>query len=482
VSRSPVEVKLARVLEELLNLESVPRDADFFALGGTSLLGMRYVIRINDIFRINLGAADLVRAPTIALMAQLVADRLSADVMEPSARLGTASDAAIGQKLWRPLALARAEGAFDEINAAAVIYLPDDLLEQARRLGAESSLRRQLPAAEDAQWVAVARLPFGRIALVLIPRFGSDLIANPAGAVDAVDAAAQQAQRLGAKTAALTGIIPTITDFGRALTPPADLTITTGHGTTASAIVLTSLAAAQAAGRFLPGETVAFVGLGAIGSATLRLMLDLAIHPRALVLCDVPAKRAELERLAAEAADGGFRGETIIACAGARLSEDVYRASFIVGATNAPGLLAVDQLARGTIVVDDSFPHCFDVTNAMARMATQRDVLLVEGGLVSPPGTIDWQMALPPNLTLFGGGAVPNLLPDAMTITGCILSSLLSDHACATVGPVSVAHSRAHWDAMARLGIGSAPLRCAGWLPGDAYLDQFRARFGRTGG
>ncbi|HSL68992.1 MAG TPA: hypothetical protein VK864_02055, partial [Longimicrobiales bacterium] len=100
------------------------------------------------------------------------------------------------------------------------------------------------------------------------------------------------------------------------------------------------------------------------------------------------------------------------------------------------------------------------------------------------PGMIDWQMALPPSLTLFGGTAAPNLLPDPTIITGCILSSLLAQagDAPATIGPVSLAHCRDHWDALARLGIGAAPLRCAGWLPDEAYLEQFRARFGRTEG
>ena len=44
-------------------------------------------------------------------------------------------------------------------------------------------------------------------------------------------------------------------------------------------------------------------------------------------------------------------------------------------------------LAAGTIVVDDSFPNCFDSDLAIHRMTSQKDVLLVDGGLYLKKGT-----------------------------------------------------------------------------------------------
>ena len=255
------------------------------------------------------------------------------------------------------------------------------------------------PSDDDPQWGAVCRLPLGTIALVVVPRFGIDLIADNQAAVRAVDAATDYALRLGAKTVALTGLIPAVTDFGRALQPRQGLAITTGHATTASAIVLTAKSAARAAGRNLSDETIAFVGLGAIGTASLRLMLDLTIHPRDLILCDVPAKAAELEQLAGEIrTDFGYRGDIEIVAATGAVPAEVYRSRLIIGATNVPGVLDVDRLASGTIVVDDSFPHCFDLERAIARMSSRGDVLLVDGGFVSPPGTIEWNVTLPASL------------------------------------------------------------------------------------
>jgi hypothetical protein len=214
-------------------------------------------------------------------------------------------------------------------------------------------------------------------------------------------------------------------------------------------------------------------------------MLDRAVRPRGLILCDVPAKRHELERLAHEIrTDFGHRGDIEIVSAQGSVPAEVYRSRFIIGATNVRGVVDVERLAPGTVVVDDSFPHCFDLDRAIGRMSSRGDVLLVDGGLVSPPGTIEWSVTLPAGMTpILGNQHEASLLPDSAAITGCILSSLLSQDrgAPATTGPVGIAACRDHWQALDRMGIGAAPLRCGRWSPGDAYLDHFR-KLDRDGG
>jgi hypothetical protein len=94
-------------------------------------------------------------------------------------------------------------------------------------------------------------------------------------------------------------------------------------------------------------------------------------------------------------------------------------------------------------VVDDSFPHCFDLEQAIGRMASRGDVLLVDGGLVSPPGTIEWSVNLPAGIAaVLGHHPEASLLPGSTSITGCILSSLLAQHdgALATAGPGQRGH------------------------------------------
>ena len=76
--RTPLEARIVAILEELLGHDRIGLDDNFFALGGTLLLGMRYLARINDVCNARLGAAALLRAPTVAAMAQFVADQLAA--------------------------------------------------------------------------------------------------------------------------------------------------------------------------------------------------------------------------------------------------------------------------------------------------------------------------------------------------------------------------------------------------------------------
>jgi len=145
-----------------------------------------------------------------------------------------------------------------------------------------------------------------------------------------------------------------------------------------------------------------------------------------------------------------------------------------------PGVLEVGRLASGTIVVDDSFPHCFDSELAVGRMTRQGDVLLVEGGLVLPQQPMEWTSALPDDLPSgFDAAFAASWLPfaDTTAITGCILSGLLSNKwgATASVGPVELNDCREHWDVLSRLGIGAAPLRCGSWRVADANLSNFRS-------
>ncbi len=478
-SASPIDAQLVALLAELLGRECIGIHDNFFSVGGTSLLGMRYLTRLNGIHGLNLGAADLIRAPTVALMGQVIANKLTNDAPATASSRKVVAPGA-RTRSWRPLPFLRAQGSFDAIDAAAIAYLPDDLLAAAQRLGGETFVRRQLSGIEGPQWVAVCHSRLGTIALVVIPHFGHELIADSALAVRATDEALRFAARLEASTAALTGIIPAVTDFGRALRAPPDLLITTGHATTASAVVLTTMAALAATAQAPDPEAMAVVGLGAIGTATCRLMMDGRLFPQRLVLCDVPAKAIELEKLAGEIRSAfGYRGSIEVALTAGSVPSEVYRCRLIIGATNMPGVLDVDRLLPGSIVVDDSFPHCFDSELAVGRMTRRRDVLLVEGGFVLPREPIEWTSALPDNLpsgfdAAFGMGWLP--FEDTTAITGCILSGLLSKKWGATpsVGPIGLNDCREHWDLLVRLGVGAAPLRCGSWRVPEASLASFR--------
>ena len=199
--------------------------------------------------------------------------------------------ASISAQATCPLALARAEGAFERVDGAAIAYLPGD----AMRL---KEFRHLLSGPAEPHWMGTCRTTFGTIALIVAPLIERDLFNDPAGARSVLDGAVAYAARLGARCVSLTGLIPAVTNLGRDLTAPGAITLTTGHAATACAMALTIKSVAAAASRDLREEAMGFVGLGAIGTATLRLLLACVVHPRSLVLCDVPAKLGHLQCLA----------------------------------------------------------------------------------------------------------------------------------------------------------------------------------------
>ncbi|MBG0833230.1 amino acid adenylation domain-containing protein [Planomonospora sp. ID67723] len=78
-----VEWTLAELWAELLGTETVPGDADFFQLGGDSMLAVRLVAAVRDRFATELALHEFFTAPTLAELADLVRAR-GADSRRPA--------------------------------------------------------------------------------------------------------------------------------------------------------------------------------------------------------------------------------------------------------------------------------------------------------------------------------------------------------------------------------------------------------------
>lgn len=153
--------------------------------------------------------------------------------------------------------------------------------------------------------------------------------------------------------------------------------ITTGHALTAATVVLNVEQILRDAGRALAHERLLCLGLGSIGLSSLRLLLQVAPHPHTIMLCDLAAKVPQLQAIGTELVEQyGFQGDVQIIPVQQTLPPAVYTASLIIGATNVPDVLDVDRLQPGTLLVDNSGPHCFDAQRAIARFERQHDLLL----------------------------------------------------------------------------------------------------------
>ncbi|MFF7176677.1 amino acid adenylation domain-containing protein [Streptomyces pseudovenezuelae] len=332
--------------------------------------------------------------------------------------------------------------------------------------------------------------PLGRSGFVSLPLFADELTGplrtgDPTTLAGLTARAVDHAASLGARCVSLAGMIPSLTGYGfdvvrerpvagTTLTP---VSLTTGHATTTVAVVRTVHTALAATGRDLGELTLAVVGCGSIGTSSLRLLLARSPRPPArLLLCDLPGTAPRLHGLAAElSADHPLTPVRVVEADGARtLPAEIYEAADVVVAAVSGGtttLLDVDRLRPGTIVVDDSFPHCFDTARALRRMREAGDVLILGGGLLALDATETHLAPDLPAAALTGHAATGTQHHPALhlpgTLASCRLESLLHAHLTGRPagtrlplvhGLVDLPRALAHWDAAEAVGVRPAPL------------------------
>jgi amino acid adenylation domain-containing protein len=87
---TPLEQRLAAIVAEVLGIQRIGADDNFFLMGGHSLLGTQVVLRIRDSFAVDLTLLHLFEAPTVSQLAQgverLMLEKLAAMSEEEAAR------------------------------------------------------------------------------------------------------------------------------------------------------------------------------------------------------------------------------------------------------------------------------------------------------------------------------------------------------------------------------------------------------------
>jgi amino acid adenylation domain-containing protein len=491
--QTPEEKRLQHIWCRVLGIEPISIDDNFFELGGHSLQAMQLVSLVAAELERDIPVHALFVYPTVSALAQRLdtfprtssqAGHVVAEIMankppmQPSSTFTTFVRSAIFPRF--------STGNLPPVHAAALAYLPANLV-NLTGLSRDSLLRdwcRQRPDVSS-----VLETTWGRIALIVLPLWSDDVYRDPDGlAAMALDALAL-AGEIGARTVSLTGLLPSATDYGRVLANalagrPDRPQVSTGHATTTSAMVLTIGKLLHEGGRHLERERVGFLGLGSIGRSSLQLMLNVLPHPAEILLCDVYAKHQTLETLAQNLRERtGFAGRIRILTADPNVPSAFYAATLIVGATNVPAILDVDRLRPGTMMVDDSAPHCFDPERAVQRIEQHHDLLFSEGGIIrSPhpfhelryvPSAVEQTMTVRQFDTIFARH-------DPHEIMGCTLSSLLSARLLQfppTVGFVDAQASQQHYGMLKRLGAEAARLQCGDYVLADHTRRDFRRQY-----
>jgi thioesterase domain-containing protein/acyl carrier protein len=102
---NPVERTLAEAWRELLGVQEIAGDDDFFALGGHSLAAVRLFARIRKHFAVDLPLATLFQAPTLGALAAVVAQHAGLDTApaESAPRKPGSNVIPLVTRSWSPL-------------------------------------------------------------------------------------------------------------------------------------------------------------------------------------------------------------------------------------------------------------------------------------------------------------------------------------------------------------------------------------------
>ncbi len=493
--QSPTEKILVDILNMAFATEEVGIRDNFFELGGDSLLALQLLTEISHVFNRELPVEVFLRNPTVEHLA-LYLDTIP-DERETADGLGFNGNGffteGMGEEISNSdyLTLEVVEGvngdrdSLPKVDAVALAYIPDAFL-PLTGLTKDDIARNWL---HGRSFVSnLYETPYGRIGLVMLPRLGSELYKNQELLGDQIMQSLEVAKSMGAKKVSLTGLIPSATNYGRQVTDLIDgrtdlPIITTGHATTTATIIKSMEGLLKRSERSLEEESVAIVGLGSIGYSTMRLMLEVLPHPKEFILCDLYQKFDSLEDIRRKLVeDLGFDGNIKLEPTRGQLPDAVYKASFILGATNVPGILDVNRLRPGTLIVDDSFPPCFRTLDAIQRIETQHDILFTTGGLIRLQEEVKETIYLPggavERIEELGGNRLLNLVGrDPREMTGCILSSLLTGRKPdirPTLGPVKMEDSLAHYKLLHSLDLESARPQCENYFISPESIERFK--------
>ena len=494
--QTPSEKILVDILNQAFETSKIGIRDNFFELGGDSLLAVQILSSVSAAFNREIPIEVFLRNPRVESLAHFL--DLSPEIEDRSG-LGSNGHGSEDDLLeildtgHLSLVSTGSNGGREQlpsVDAVALAYIPDAFVPYSG-LSKEEIAHSWFHGRPHL--TNLYETSYGRIGLLMLPCMGAELYKDQETLGRTILQAFEMAAEMGARSMSLTGLIPSATNYGHGISDwvngredfPA---VTTGHATTTATIVKTMEGVLRLAHRDMADEIMAVIGLGSIGRATLRLALEVLPHPRELILCDLYQKSKVLESIRDEiVTEAGFQGAVRLEPTYGKISGAVYEATFIVGATNVPGILDINRLGTGTLIVDDSFPPCFRLIDGIRRAEEKRDLLFTTGGLLRFASQINETIFLPNGGEAFieqhGSSKLRALAArDPQELTGCIFSSLLTakwDDVQPTLGPVTIKDSMAHYRFLESLGIEVARPQCESYFIDPELIAEFKNFNGR---
>jgi excisionase family DNA binding protein len=198
------------------------------------------------------------------------------------------------------------------------------------------------------------------------------------------------AEKRGAKIFGLAAYTAGVGKKGILVERALNIPVTTGTNYTIAVTIEGILKAAKKVGIDLTSANVAIVGAtGSIGRICAQILSEKACHLSLVARNEV--RLNELVSILQASSKAKLNIST-------EINKIVSQSDIIIAATNSPyNLINTDLLQAGTVICDISLPKNLSEEDALRY----QDILIIDGGLVKPPGEVDFHFyyGLPPGLT-----------------------------------------------------------------------------------
>ncbi|WP_338790280.1 hypothetical protein V9L05_03620 [Bernardetia sp. Wsw4-3y2] len=265
------------------------------------------------------------------------------------------------------------------------------------------------------------------------------------------------------KIVCLGGLTASLLGYGRHLKKALKdypIQITTGHALTSISIYKTYKKVIDELGVDMQNEGISLLGVGSVGTAFARLLINKEKKLNYLLLIDKPSKETELINLKKELElitnipvllettnnDGTIKEDSII-----------YESKVLISAVSSKDVIQIADIPANRILIDDSQPYCWNREEAWGRVIEKNDIVPCEAGLIDC-STIGYLSDFPFDFA--------NHDENGTTTSWCCMAEGLLKHLDnslpSILGIPSSEQINVYYNAFERFNLSAATLQCKG--------------------